>query len=66
MQYVLQQEKIKTQLFADFPGSVKSLGAWGGDFVLAAAPMEPMALQQYFTDKGFTTVIPYLDMFLKQ
>ncbi|HNV99432.1 MAG TPA: GYDIA family GHMP kinase [Chitinophagales bacterium] len=66
MQYVLQQEKIKTQLFADFPGSVKSLGAWGGDFVLAAAPMEPTALQQYFTDKGFTTVIPYLDMFLKQ
>ncbi len=65
MQYVLQEEKIKTQRFPDFPGSIKSLGAWGGDFILAAAPMEPAELQKYFTTKGYTTTINYMDMMLK-
>ena len=29
---------VQQQLFATYPGQVKSLGAWGGDFVLATAP----------------------------
>lgn len=65
MQYVLQEEKIKTQRFADFPGSIKSLGAWGGDFILAAAQMPQAELQSYFKTKGHATIIPYLDMIKK-
>lgn len=64
MQYVLQREKIQSALFADFPGVVKSLGAWGGDFVMAAAEMEPREICGYFRDKGFDTILNYNEMIL--
>ena len=34
-------------LFNDFKGAIKSLGAWGGDFILATAKQDPTA---YFKD----------------
>ncbi|OYU83276.1 MAG: GHMP kinase [Flavobacterium sp. BFFFF2] len=47
--------------FPDFEGIIKSLGAWGGDFVLAISHENPTA---YFAKKGFSTVIPYAEMAL--
>ncbi len=64
MQYVLQQERIQDQLFKEFPGVVKSLGAWGGDFVLAGAEMDGGAIRNYFNKLGYDTVIPYREMVL--
>ena len=58
---VLQQEPIKKRLFSDFSGSVKSLGAWGGDFVLAAGNEDTKG---YFQSKGFETIFPYSEMIL--
>ncbi|OZV69283.1 GYDIA family GHMP kinase [Winogradskyella aurantia] len=52
---------IKEQLFKDFDGEVKSLGAWGGDFVLASSVSDPTA---YFKSKGYNTIIPYQEMAL--
>ena len=40
---------------------IKSLGAWGGDFILAASKENPVS---YFNQKGFETVIRYTDMVL--
>ncbi|MFD0991556.1 GYDIA family GHMP kinase [Mariniflexile jejuense] len=59
---IIKQKPIKQQLFNDFNGSIKSLGAWGGDFVLATSTENPNA---YFKNKGFDVVIPYDDMVLK-
>lgn len=50
---------IKETLFADYPGSLKSLGAWGGDFILATGTSETMG---YFKSKGYTTILPYTEM----
>lgn len=47
--------KIKNDLFADYPGAIKSLGAWGGDFILAT---RKEALS-YFSQRGFKTILPY-------
>lgn len=58
---VLGIPPIKTERFSDYPGAVKSLGAWGGDFVLATGTPEAFS---YFNAKGFSTVIPYADMVL--
>lgn len=58
---IIKQQPVKESLFKDFKGSIKSLGAWGGDFVLAAAEEAPDA---YFKAKGFDTIIPYRDMVL--
>ena len=59
---IIKQDPIKKQLFSDFNGSVKSLGAWGGDFVLVASKDNPKA---YFEDKGYSTIIEYNTMILK-
>lgn len=58
---LIQQVPIKTRLFSDFNGAVKSLGAWGGDFVLVASEKNPTS---YFNTKGFDVVISYEDMVL--
>ena len=61
MSIVLQMQTVKESLFPDFNGVVKSLGAWGGDFILAISDKNPV---DYFTKKGFPTIIPYKDMIL--
>ena len=46
----IKKETVKNSLFKDFNGSIKSLGAWGGDFVLACGRNN---LKNYFKNKGF-------------
>lgn len=58
---LINQETIKNKLFNDFTGSVKSLGAWGGDFVMVTSEKDPT---DYFSSKGYETVIPYSNMVL--
>lgn len=47
---------IKEELFNDYPFAIKSLGAWGGDFILACGNEET---KEYFNKKGYNTVLPY-------
>ena len=58
---VLQKPPIKEELFNDLEGTIKSLGGWGGDFILACSTKKPF---DYFKDKGFETVLPYDQMVL--
>lgn len=64
MQFVLQEEKIKTKLFPDFNGAVKSLGAWGGDYFMAVSEMSGEEIRQYFLRKGYTEIFSYKEMVL--
>lgn len=58
---MLQRPTVRELLFPDFGGAVKSLGAWGGDFVLVTGdPSTP----SYFKEKGYSTVLSYNDMVL--
>lgn len=52
---------VKEVLFPDYPGAVKSLGAWGGDFILATGTYDQ---KEYFREKGYQTVVSYSDMVL--
>lgn len=56
---LLNTETVKNALFPEFDGAVKSLGAWGGDFVLVVSKENP---KSYFVAKGYETVIPYQEM----
>ncbi|WGK65370.1 GYDIA family GHMP kinase [Croceiramulus getboli] len=58
---VLGLPPIKEKRFKDFRGSIKSLGGWGGDFVLATDPGDAEA---YFRDKGYPTICAFSDMIL--
>ena len=55
--YVTHQLPVGRGLFADFKGTVKSLGAWGGDFILAV-PTTQIDVPGYFASHGLTTCIP--------
>ncbi len=59
---VLETSTIKEALFDDFKGTLKSLGAWGGDFILAVSKENPTG---YFYERGFQTVIPFDKMIIK-
>ena len=61
MSAVLELPTVQESLFEDFIGVIKSLGAWGGDFVLAVAKEDPT---YYFKERGYEVVIPYNEMIL--
>jgi len=56
---VLNIPTVKQNLFPDFKGSIKSLGAWGGDFILATGGPEA---QDYFKAKGYKTILSFDEM----
>jgi len=58
---ILETKTVKETLFSDFSGTIKSLGAWGGDFVMAVSKENPSA---YFKEKGFETILTYEEMIL--
>jgi mevalonate kinase len=58
---MLEVKTVKDTLFPDFKSTIKSLGAWGGDFVMAVSKEDPTS---YFVSKGYETVIPYRKMIL--
>ena len=58
---VLNEPTIQKRLFPDYGGVVKSLGAWGGDFVLVT---ERKGMNEYFQSKGFSVCIPFQKIIL--
>lgn len=63
MSEILQMPTIKESQFPDYPRSIKSMGAWGGDFVLVTGE-NIEEVKSYFNTKGLDTVIPYHDIVL--
>ncbi|XCI75729.1 MAG: GYDIA family GHMP kinase [Flavobacteriales bacterium] len=58
---LLGTPSIKEQYFSDYPGVIKSLGAWGGDFALVGVRE---GMRDYFSQKGFHTMVPFNEMML--
>lgn len=48
--------------FKDLPGSIKSLGAWGGDFVMIATEVGQEMLSEYLGEKGIQILYSYKDL----
>ena len=53
---LIEQTPVQQSRFSDYDGVVKSLGAWGGDFVLACGPTNST---DYFSKKGYTSILPF-------
>jgi mevalonate kinase len=58
---ILEIQTIKEIAFPDFNGVIKSLGAWGGDFVMVISKENP---KTYFTSKGYEIILSYGEMIL--
>ena len=60
---MINKRPVKDVLFSNFTGSIKSLGAWGGDFILVTEN-EDRDTEKYFKKMGYNTVIPWKEMSL--
>ena len=58
---IIELPTVKQKLFPDYFGEAKSLGAWGGDFILATGDQRT---PDYFKQKGYHTVLSYSEMVL--
>lgn len=63
---LLDVPTVKSTYFVDFNGEMKSLGAWGGDFYLAATSMDKESVLRYFKEKGLSVVFPWKKLVLNK
>ena len=63
--HILDQIPVKEKYFSDFEGSIKSLGAWGGDFILARSSKGTRETKRYFYEKGYSTIFSWDELILQ-
>ena len=61
---ILKKPRVQELYFNDFEGVVKSLGAWGGDFVLCATKMEKKDFVKKMNHKGYSTIFAWNQLVL--
>jgi mevalonate kinase len=60
----LKQTKLSDTIFADFEGTVKSLGAWGGDFVMLVYEDNENELRDYLKKKNISIAFKWDELIL--
>ena len=63
---LLKKLPVKNELFDDFKGTVKSLGAWGGDFVMAVSKLNHKETLNYFSTKGYHVLFRFKEISLNK
>ena len=61
---ILKLKPVKEIFFPDYPYAIKSLGAWGGDFLMASFRREVEA-RKYFEEKGYSILFNYNELIKK-
>lgn len=56
---LINMPPVKEEYYPDFKGHIKSLGAWGGDFLLVTWKGDRKALEEYFSGKGLDVLFAY-------
>jgi len=56
---IIHEMPVKTKHFIDFDGSVKSLGGWGGDFIMVASVASETYVRNYFNNKYLNIIFRY-------
>ena len=57
----IRMEPVKSRLFSDYPFEVKSLGAWGGDFVMVVGE-DGGEVKKYFETNQFFTLFSWEEL----
>jgi len=65
MSQILGIPTVQEKLFKDHPGIVKSLGAWGGDFVLVTSHETDDVFRKEMKNRGFNTLFSWKELTLK-
>lgn len=61
---LLGKKPVQEEKFSDFRGGIKSLGAWGGDFVLVASDQPPEYVKSYFSGRNMETLFSFEELVL--
>jgi hypothetical protein len=61
---ILAKKTVKEEFFADFDGEIKSLGAWGGDMIMAVSEKTVEYIRSYFRTKGYQVVFDFQTLIL--
>jgi mevalonate kinase len=61
---VIEADQVLVNLWKDFPGVIKPLGAWGGDFALVTWGGSVDELRKYFYQKEHFTLFAWKDFIL--
>lgn len=61
---LINETPIQELRFNDYWGSIKSLGAWGGDLVMVTSDRPEPETKEYFIRKGCPEVYSYCDLVL--
>jgi len=61
---ILKRETMQKKHFSKFQGGIKSLGAWGGDFLLVASSRGEEYVKSYFEQIGLSTIFIFNEMVL--
>ncbi len=59
---ILNQKPVQEEFFSDFQGAIKSLGAWGGDFIMILSDLEFDKIKKYFSKKKINTIFTFVEM----
>ncbi len=59
---MLDIQPVQKKYFPDFKGFIKSLGAWGGDFILAVSKESEDYITKYFSSKSLHPVFNLSDI----
>lgn len=62
----IDQLPVQLETYPDFDGAIKSLGAWGGDFIMAASGRDKKYVSDYFEAIGLQLVIPFDEMIVNK
>ena len=61
---LLGERPVKDEKFHDFKGEIKSLGAWGGDFIMIASENSPDYVRSYFTGRRMPFLFSFDELIL--
>jgi len=61
---ILDKTPVKKDFFNDFEGEIKSLGAWGGDFIMIASELPFDRITNYFKNKGIKVILKFEEIIL--
>lgn len=56
---VLDEPPVQFEKFVSFNGAIKSLGAWGGDFLLAVSTENSDYVSRYFEQFGLSSILSF-------
>ncbi|MCU4155588.1 hypothetical protein J1N10_06340 [Carboxylicivirga sp. A043] len=59
---IVQLNAVKDEHFKEFEGYIKTLGAWGGDFMMVISEEPENYIRTYFKDKGLTSIFKLNDI----